>query len=509
MPPKIDKKENHPNLAARIPPHSLEAEQAVLGCVMIDEGAAVSILNDLKSDDFYAPQNRDILAAMQQIFSKNKPVDIVTLVTELEALGRLEAAGGLSYLTTLSNAVPSAANYGHYSAIVQKNALLRKLIDAGQRIIDKSFTGDIDDNALAFAEEEIFAIAKKRERSSLLELRAPLNEVIQRIEFLHKNPDAARGIPTGFKRLDKILNGFQPSDLILVAARPGQGKTSIGMNFLQHAVFDTNRRTPANKPDPYKCAVFSVEMSAQQIVKRLLCSEAGVNMSRVNSGDLTAKEWKNLYAAKVRLDNAHMYIDASGQPTPAEILSKCRRLQREKGLDLVLIDYLQLLSAGKRTDNRQQEVAEITRALKLGAKDLGVPIILLSQMSREIEKRSGDKKPQMSDLRESGAIEQDADVIVFIHRKHAPDDPNVDPETRNKVQLIIAKHRNGELGTVDVLWHGETVTFKDLEYAPRSAPPETAGGSFTMSDSAEEPVAIRSVKEILNTPMPDKDDDIW
>ncbi|MCL2797738.1 MAG: replicative DNA helicase [Firmicutes bacterium] len=482
--PKQKSIQDHPNVKGRILPHSLEAEQAVLGCVMIDEYAPIHVLNEIKPDDFYSPSHREIFSAMLSIAQNDKPVDIITLVTELEGLGSLEAAGGVSYLTALSDAVPSASNYKHYTAIVKKNSVLRKLIEAAQAITDKAFTGDPDDNALQFSEAEIFALSEKFDRSKLVPVGGALTEAIQRMEFMFKNPDANRGIPTGFRRLDRILNGFQGGDLVLVAARPGQGKTSIGMNFITHAAFDGNRRTKAGKADPYKCAVFSLEMPAVQLSKRLLCSTATVNMAHANSGELSGPEWKKIYSAKSRLDKVHLYIDDSSLSTPIEILSKCRRLKREKGLDLVMIDYLQLMSSGKRVENRQQEVSDITRTLKIAAKELNVPILLLSQLNREVEKRKGGE-PQMSDLRESGAIEQDADIILFIHRKYGPTDQSVDEETRNMVQLIIAKHRNGELGTVDVRWRGDFVTFEDVDtagYLGKAVPP--GGGereSFVMS----------------------------
>ena len=512
-------KKPHPNLTARILPHSQEAEQAVLGCVMIDEFAPIHILSELKPNDFYSPAHRGIFSAMINISLKDKPIDIVTLVTELEALGQLEEAGGLSYITSLSNVVPSASNYAHYSTIVKKNSVLRKLIESAQRITDKAFTGDPDDNAIQFSEAEVYSIAEKFDRSSLVSAHQPVAAAIQKIEFMFNNPGAGKGIPTGFKRLDRILNGFQPADLVLVAARPGQGKTSIGMNFISQAVFCGNRRTAAGKPDPYKCAVFSLEMPAVQLAKRLLCSVAQVNMTNANSGELSGAEWKKIYSAKAKLDKINLYIDDSSLTTPIEILSKCRRLKREKGLDMVMIDYLQLMSAGKRVENRQQEISEITRTLKIAAKELNVPIILLSQMSRDIEKRT-DKTPQMSDLRESGAIEQDADIIMFIHRKYAANDATVDEETRNRVQLIIAKHRNGELGSVDVRWRGNYVTFEDIdtaEYLNKSVPPENGKESFVVLHDGKEPagqqededagIASRSAEEIMAVPLKPTSDD--
>ncbi len=515
--PSVKKNEinkNHPNLAARILPHNLEAEQAVLGCVLIDEYAPLHILNELKPDDFYSPAHTKIFEAMLEIMHKDKPVDIVMLVQELETMGETENAGGLTYLTTLSNIVPSASNYAHYTDIVKKNSMLRRLIASAQKITDKAFTGDPDDDALKFAEGEIYTLAEKLDKSSLAEAREAVKAAIDKMEFLFNNPNALRGIPTGFKRLNDLLNGLQPSDLILIAARPGQGKTSIGMNIIQHAALDNNRRTEAGKPDPYKCAVFSLEMPAVQLARRMLCSVSKVSLRNASKGDLKPDEWKRLHAGKALLDRAHIYIDDSSLTTPIEILSKCRRLKREKGLDLIMVDYLQLMSSGKKVENRQQEVADITRTMKIAAKELNVPILLLSQMSREVEKRQ-TKRPQMSDLRESGAIEQDADIIMFIYREHDPHDLSIDEATRNKVELVIAKHRNGETGDIELKWRGEWVSFEDVDSSAalesRVPPAKDEGGSFVMADdSAPAQVSSMTTEEILSVrPESGNDDDIF
>ena len=507
---KIDKKQKaHPNLKARVLPHSLEAEQAVLGCLLIDENAPLHILSELKADDFYSPTHRTAYSAMQAVALKDKPVDIVTVITELEALGQTEDAGGLSYLNSLPHLYPSAANFASYTATVKKLSVLRRLIESASKIADKAFTGDAGDDSLQFAEAEIYALAEKFDKRNLVHGSEPLNRFMEELEQYKLDPSLKRGIPTGFKRLDKLLNGFQKSDLFIVAARPSEGKTSLGMNFITKAIFDGNRRTKAGKPDPYKCAVFSLEMSAEQLQKRLVCSVAKVGMERVNSTEeLTGPEWKKLHSAKSKISKAHLYIDDSSLTTPIEILSKCRRLKREKGLDMVMVDYLQLMSSGKRVENRQQEIADITRTLKIAAKELEVPIILLSQMSRDIEKRKGEgKMPQMSDLRESGAIEQDADVILFIHRKYGINDTSVSDDERNKVQLVIAKHRNGERGIIDVKWNGPSVTFEDYDnysYLNKSMPPETSDGTFTIDRDDygnSESVSLKSAEELSAVPL--------
>ena len=339
------------------------------------------------------------------------------------------------------------------------------------------------------------------------------------MELMYRDPTAGKGIPTGFKGLDAILNGFQPSDLILIAARPGQGKTSIGMNFISHAAMHAVRKTAAGKDDPYRCAVFNLEMPAIQLAKRMICSEARVDMSKANSGRLTPEDWKAIVAAKARLDKAQIYIDDSSLTNPIEILSKCRRLKREKGLDLVMVDYLQLMTSGERVESRQQEVSTITRMMKIAAKELNVPILLLSQMSREVEKRT-NKKPQMSDLRESGAIEQDADIIMFIYREYDKDDVSVEEEKRNKVELIIAKHRNGETGSVELKWDGPSVRFCDVDRSrntaslERNIPPERGNGSFGDYPDAPPPfepfsVSDKTAEEILSVPDNADPDDIF
>ena len=486
MPP-IRKKEidpNHPNLKNRVLPHNNEAEQAVLGCVLLDADALTSITAELAPADFYSKAHATIFEAVCALYHRSVSIDLVTLTTELDTMGALETVGGLTYLTELSNTVAGAANYKHHVGIVKKLSTLRKLIGASQRITDVAFVGDPNDDALAFAEREIYTLSEANDKSALTPVQPSVSEALGRMEELYKDPTAGRGIPTGFKGLNTILNGFQPGDLVLIAARPGQGKTSIGMNFIEHAAMHASRKTAGGKNDPYKCAVFSLEMPAVQLAKRMLCSEARVDMSRANSGRLSHEDWVALGAAKSRLDNAHIYIDDSSLTTPTEILSKCRRLKREKGLDLVMVDYLQLMSSGVREESRQNEVATITRFMKIAAKELNVPILLLSQMSREVEKRT-NKKPQMSDLRESGAIEQDADIILFIYREHDPNDVSVDEEVRNKVELIIAKHRNGETGSVELKWDGATVRFIDVDKSKGTAslekniPPETSEGQFS------------------------------
>lgn len=486
MPRNSTQANTHPNVAARILPHSDEAEQALLSCVLIDEDAPITILSELKADDFYQPQHKEIFQAMLNLYNRDRPIDFVTLVQEVEEMGISEKIGGVTYISSLSNYVPAADNYTHYLEIVKKDSLLRQLIASSQSIMDKAYSIDADDQALGFAESEIFRLSEKNDRGSMIPMSEAVERAVKTMDDKQKNPTEQNTIPIPFAGLNEMLGGFHNSDLVLIAARPGQGKTSLGMNLISHAALDKSRTTLAGKPDPFRCAVFSLEMSAEQIATRLLCSVAKVSMNHVKNGTRTPEEIQRIVQAQNKLRSAKIFVDDSALTTPIEILSKCRRLKRTHGLDLVMVDYLQLMHSGKRVESRQQEVSEITRTMKIAAKELDVPILLLSQMSRDIEKRD-DKRPQMSDLRESGAIEQDADIIVFLYREHDPQDQTVPEDERTKCDIIVAKHRNGETGKVTVRWHGEYTTFEDLNQPRRSSDENYGGGqrtSFVMDNDA-------------------------
>jgi replicative DNA helicase len=505
---KEDVNKNHPNLKAREMPKHIAAEKAVLCCILVDDKAAQEIFPMLEPEDFYLRAHTTVYDAMRTVAYRNAPVDLVTLVQQLEEMGELENCGGVAYLTDIAGEMPSAANFKHYVGIVKKNAKLRKIIATGNKMIDIAYTGDPDDEALNVAEKEIFDLSGENDSGEMKDIQVATNSVLDRLEKLAADPKAMRGIPTGFASLNRRLNGLQRSDLILIAARPGQGKTSIGMNIIQNVAMNRERRTESGNVKPYVCAVFSLEMPAEQLVKRMLCSVAKVDMTRVNAGTLEAAEWKRLAEAKARLDKSKIYIFDSAQTTPMELLSRCRRLKREQGLDVVMIDYLQLMTTGKRVESRQLEISEITRTLKIAARELDVPILLLSQMSREVEKRT-NRRPQMSDLRESGAIEQDADIIMFIYREHDMTDTSVDAAVRDKVELIIAKHRNGEPGSVEMRWAGKYVSFVDVDNSKataqleKSAPPVDKTGNF---DGAEEYAPQeRTAADILSAD--DGDDD--
>lgn len=440
-------------IQAKIMPNNLEAEQSVLCAAMIDQEASVNILSRLSDKDFYSESHQEIYKAMLSLYNQNKPIDFVTISDYLQTKDKLRAIGGVSYLTSLTNVLPSAAYYNSYVEIVKKNSTLRQVIEASNKIVQKAYSSESDD-ALGFAEKAIFEIAEKGQASTLENLANSLSDVMENFEEIHKDGGKVRGVPTGFYQLDRVTNGLQKSDLILLAARPSVGKTSLAMNIVSNAALEAGA----------KCAVFSLEMSKQQLAQRMLCSVANVDMTKALHGELTETDWTKLWKASKKLSNCKIYVDDNSLNTPNQILSKCRKLKREKGLDLIMIDYLQLMTADSKSDNRQTEVSEISRKMKILAKEINVPVILLSQLSRAVEQRTS-KLPVLSDLRESGAIEQDADIVMFIHRPEQENPAGKEPSEKPRdyqVQLIIAKHRNGELANIPLAWVGSRVSFANL-----------------------------------------------
>ena len=438
----------------KIMPHNIEAEQAVLGCILIDVQAQADILGMMKEEDFYSQAHRDIFSSMLKIYQKSIPVDFVTILDGLEKDKILDKVGGIEYITTLTNTVPSAVNFKHYCDIVKADSTRRKLIESGQRIIEDAYESEDKDKSLQFAEKEIFDIAEKQERSALEHVGKPngaIKHVIDKFDAIAKDPTALKGIPTGFKEFDRVTNGLQNSDLILLAARPGVGKTSFAMNVIVHAATELGK----------KCAVFSLEMSKEQLIQRAICSLAKVSMAKALNGSMDGEEWKRIWAATKKLEQSGLYVDDSSLTTPADILTKCRRLKAKEDVDLIMIDYIQLMSSGsnKREMNRQNEVSDISRNLKIAAKELNVPIIVLSQLSRSVESRAENgHRPMLSDLRDSGAIEQDADIVLFLYNPEKYNDVAQEDEP-GTVELIIAKHRNGSTGKVKLRWIGEYTTF--------------------------------------------------
>ena len=488
------KKKKDIDVANRVLPNNLEAEQAVICSAMIDTEACINIVARLKPDDFYSGSHKTIFNAVCALYKDNKPVDIVTLTDQLESKDELEEIGGVEYLSVINNTLPSSAYYASYVDIVKKNSVLRQLIDASNRIIRNAYSGDEGD-ALSFAEKAIFEIAEKGQVSSLENLAETLPTVMENLEEIHKDGAKVRGIPTGFYQLDRMTNGLQRSDLILIAARPSVGKTSLAMNIVSNAAIEGKA----------KCAVFSLEMSKAQLAQRMLCSVANVDMSKALHGELEESDWTKLWKAHKTLSECKIYADDSSLNTPSQILSKCRKLKREKGLDLIMIDYLQLMTGDTKSDNRQTEVSDISRRMKILAKEINVPVILLSQLSRAVEQRQ-NKLPVLSDLRESGAIEQDADMVIFIHR---PDKDNQATEDATQkrdqskdfnVQLIIAKHRSGELGSIPLAWVGSRVSFVNLDRDENAKSLESTiddGGLTPPPEMTEVPGSIDDIDDIF------------
>jgi len=439
----------------KIMPHNIEAEQAVLGCILIDGHMQSEILGEMRVEDFYSEAHKNIYETMNKIYQKSIPVDFVTLTDQLDKSKLLDKVGGLGYITTLTNVVPSAANYEYYCSIVKADSVKRKLISASQKIIKDAYESEDKEKSLQFAEKEIFDIAERQGRSALEHVgisNGAIKRVIDKFDQIAKDPTSLKGIPTGFHDFDKITNGLQNSDLILLAARPGVGKTSFSMNMLVNAAVEHGK----------KCAIFSLEMSRDQLMQRAICSLAKVSMAKALNGTMDAEEWKRIWTATKKLEASGLYVDDSSLTTPADVLSKCRRLKVKDGLDLVMVDYLQLMSSGsnKKDQNRQNEVAEISRNLKIVAKELNVPVIALSQLSRGVESRQ-DHRPMLSDLRDSGSIEQDADIVLFLYNPEKYNDAPQEDEP-GTIELIIAKHRNGSSGTVKLRWIGEYTTFVNL-----------------------------------------------
>ena len=442
----------------RVPPSHPESERSVLGAMLRSRQAAQLAVERLTPEDFYDPANREIFSAMGAIAGQSRPIDLVTLDEELTRRGRLDAVGGAAYLVDLTQNVPSAANIQAYINIVDEKATLRRLIAASQQILQDSYTGQKEnDEILENAEKAIYNITMRKGGEDLQQIQPVLISTFEKIEQLYKTHGKVEGVGTGYTELDDLLTGLHPGELVLVAGRPAMGKTSLGMNFVENAAIRGKK----------KVAVFSLEMPAEQLAMRMLCTEARVNMQNVRRGRISDKEWESLCDALVSIGSAAIYIDCTPGITVPEVRSKARRLQLEHGLDLIMIDYLSLMTATGKNGSRQEEVSQISRTLKGLAMELGVPVIALQQLSRAPTGRA-NHRPLLSDIRESGAIEQDADVVMFIHREEYYD---ADTADKGIAELIVAKQRNGALGTVKLSWVGEYTKFGDMSIAPKEAVP--------------------------------------
>jgi len=435
---------------SRIPPHNLEAEQSVLGAILIDRSALAEVSGRLRTDAFYLEKHREIYEAIMSLYEESLPVDIITVSDELQRRGTLEKIGGVDYIAQLSNSVLTTANISHYVSIIEDKALLRSLIRESGRIMDMCYQGTMEGtDVLGEAEKGIFDIAQGLNRTGLESINSLLDKTFSQLEELSLNKGDLTGVPSGFIDLDRKTSGFQNSDLILVAARPAMGKTSFVLNIAVNAALRK-----------YPVAIFSLEMSKTQLVNRILALEATVELEKMRTGKLDSEDWKKIGQSLGPLSKSPIYIDDNAGTTTVEMMSKLRKLKLEKGLGLVIIDYLQLMESRKKTENRQQEISEISRSLKIMAKELNVPVIALSQLSRAPEQRA-DHRPILSDMRESGAIEQDADMVIFLYRD---DYYNENSEKKNIVEVIIAKHRNGSTGTVELAWLPEYTKFGNRMY---------------------------------------------
>lgn len=439
----------------KVPCHP-ESERSVLGAMLRSREAALLAIETLQPDDFYDPANREVYSAMQTISSASRPIDLVTLDEELTRRGKLDTVGGAAYLVELSRCVPSAVNAQAYIRIVDEKSTLRKLIRASEAIVKACYAGEEEtQDILELAEKQIYDITMRKGGEELVAIQPILLKTFEKIELLVKNHGRVDGVESGYTELDELLTGFHPGEMILIAGRPAMGKTSIGMNFVENAAIRCGK----------KAAVFSLEMPAEQLAMRMLCTEARVDMQRVRRGQIDDDEWEKLCDAMISIGQSAIFVDATPGISVSQIRSKARRLQLERGLDIILIDYLSLMTGVGSFGSRQEEVAQISRSLKALAIELGVPVLALQQLSRAPAGRS-NHRPLLSDIRESGAIEQDADVVMFIHREDY-----YEPETaeKNIAELIVAKQRNGSLGTVKLGWKGEYTWFMDLSPQAKEA----------------------------------------
>lgn len=436
----------------RIPPQDIEAEQAVLGSMLTDKDAVISAIEVLREEDFYREDNKVIYLAIQNLYNRAEPVDIITLKDELSSIGKFEAVGGLEYLAELPEKVPTTANVERYIKIVEEKSILRNLLKTANEIIDLGYdpTKEVED-IMDGAEKRIFDISQRKNQKGYTPIKDVLVDTFAKLEELYNKKQHITGVPTGFSDLDYKTAGLHNSDLILIAARPAMGKTAFALNIAVNAAVRAN--TPV--------AVFSLEMSKEQLVNRVLCVEAMVDNNKVRTGKMEEEDWMKLAGVLGPLSESDIYIDDTPGISVMEIRAKCRKLKLEKNIGLVVIDYLQLVqgSNSRRGGSREQEISEISRSLKILAKEINVPVVALSQLSRAPEQRP-DHRPMLSDLRESGAIEQDADIVMFLYRD---DYYNEDSEKKNIAEVIIAKHRSGSTGTVELLWLGNYTKFANIE----------------------------------------------
>ena len=450
---------NDPQLD-RVPPHNQEAEQSVIGAIFLEPQALITASEILIPDDFYRSAHQKIFQTMLRLSDQGKAIDVITVTEELSSHNELEDVGGISYITEIANAVPTAANVGYYAQIVSEKAVLRRLIRVATKIVEDGYTREDEvDALLSEAESRVMEVANRKNAGDFKHVKDVLVETYANVEHLQNRKGDITGIPTGFRDLDRLTAGFQRGDLIIVAARPSVGKTAFALNVAQAVGTQTEENV----------AIFSLEMGAEQLVMRMLCAEGNIDAQVLRTGALNSEDWRKLTMATGTLSRAGIYIDDSAGVRVSEIRAKCRRLKQEHGLGMILIDYLQLIQgSGIAGQNRQQEVSESSRSLKALARELEVPVIALSQLSRGVEQRQ-DKRPMMSDLRESGSIEQDADIVAFLYREDYYDK---ETEDANTIEIIVAKQRNGPTDTVKLAFKKEFNKFVSVDWSAEA----TAGG---------------------------------
>lgn len=480
-------------------PYNLEAEQSVLGSILIDMEYQYEIMSRLKERDFYLESHKLIFDAMYSIINKNKPIDLVTLSDAMEKSATLDKAGGIEYLTDLARITPSAANYEYYLDIVKRDSTLRRLIRSAEEIIKNCKNSTDYNRSVSFAEKSIYDISEELDSSTLTNINVSFNEILDKFENIQKDKNYLQGLKTGFTGLDNLTNGFKPGNLIILAARPSIGKSTLAMNIVENVALRENA----------VCAVFALEMTNAELAQRVLCSVSSVSNQDALKGKLEDEDWHKLWGAKKALDPTNIYVDDTSMTTCPEILSKCRRLKSRLGrLDLIVVDHIQLMNAVKSSDSRQQEITEISRGLKMIAKELDVPVLALSQLSRLVTGRKG-QRPVLSDLRESGAIEQDADIVMFIHRPDlAAEEKELEQGKvkKNVAEIILAKNRAGACETFELIFKGERSKFIN--------PPPNFVNDIQIAPTKAEKEAYKKAQEIEDDyvppePPPEEMDDIF
>jgi replicative DNA helicase len=439
--------------SSRVPPHNIEAEQSVLGGILLDNEVLPEVLEILSGEEFYRAAHRSAFAGIVALFERNEPCDLVTLTNLLKAENKLDEAGGASYLASLVDTVPSAANAGHYARIVSEKWLQRSLISSATQIATSAFQSGLSvDDLLDRAEQSIFQISEQRVNPSFFLIKDVVKRNIKTLEDLHGRREMVTGVPTGFHELDRLTSGFQPADLVIIAGRPSMGKTALALNIARNAAVDYE----------VPVGIFSLEMSKEQLGMRMLCAEARVDAHKMRTGFFSTSDWTHLTTAAGTISEALVFIDDSPALSALELRAKARRLKRDQHLGLIIVDYLQLMRGPQGAERREQEISEISRALKALAKELSVPVVALSQLNRRVEERH-DKRPQLADLRESGAIEQDADLIAFIYRDEVYHPDSAD---QGVAEIIIGKQRNGPTGKLKLAFRSQYTRFERLAFEP-------------------------------------------